>query len=400
MEENKERTGAGISRRTVIPGMLPLIAAASIPKTWAAETPATQANRDKGTFPGLITREREPINLEFPFPTLDGVITPNHLFYVRNHFPVPQLDAAAWRLAIDGEVRQQLSLGYDELRKLPAKTVMATLECAGNSRVLLVPKAKGVQWEQGAVSNAEWTGVPLSVLLDRAGINDSAIEVILEGADKGEIIEEPKTPGTISFARSLPIAKVRRGEVLIAYQMNGKDLAPEHGFPVRAIVLGWYGMASVKWLTRITATATPYEGYWQTLEYAYWQRTKGLPTLVPITEMQVKAEIARPTLHEIVAAGAPYRVFGAAWSGESDVTRVEVSSDSGATWNEAELLGKATLFAWRLWEYNWSVPQKRGRHKLMARATDRQGKTQPVGHDPDRRNYLINFTAPVEVDVQ
>lgn len=159
-------------------------------------------------------------------------------------------------------------------------------------------------------------------------------------------------------------------------------------------------MASVKWLTHLTVTATPFEGYWQTLEYAYFQRSHGQPDLVPITEMQVKAEIARPMLHEAVSAGAPYRVFGAAWTGESEVVRVEVSTDSGQTWHDANLLGHATPFAWRRWDYLWSVLQKHGRHTLMARATDRQGNRRPSHHDPNRRNYMISFVQPIEVDVQ
>lgn len=397
---SSEENGKTMSRRAFAFGALPAVAAAGITKTWAAPVPAPKVNIGHGGFPGLITREREPMNLEFPFPTLDSFITPTNRFYVRNHFAVPHLDTATWHLAIGGAVRQQLSLSYDDLRRMASKTLTATLECAGNSRVLLVPKAKGAQWEQGGVSNAEWTGVPLSVLLDQAGVKESAVEVILEGADKGEIKDEPKSPGVIHFARSLPLVKARSHEVIIAYKMNGQELTPEHGFPVRAIVPGWYGMASIKWLTQITLSETPFDGYWQSLEYAYFRRNHGLTDLVPITEMQVKSEIARPMLHEIVPAGVPYRVFGATWTGSSEVTQIEVSSDAGKSWHEAKLLGKAIPFAWRLWEYQWSVPQKRGRYTLMARATDRHGNQQPSHHDPDRRNYMINFVQSIEVNVQ
>ncbi|HEY5086962.1 MAG TPA: sulfite oxidase, partial [Gemmatimonadaceae bacterium] len=353
-----------------------------------------------GAFSGLITRESEPINLEFPFATLDAVITPDDLFYVRNHFPIPRIDAADWRLTIDGEVDRELTLSYDDLRALPAKTVMATLECAGNSRVYLVPKAKGAAWGQGAVSNAEWTGVPLSMLLDRAGVKAAAVEVVLEGADEGEITEEPKSPGVIRFARSLPLAKALKDEVLIAYQMNGQDLSPEHGFPARAVVPGWYGMASVKWLTRVAVSAMPFQGYWQTLEYVTWQRENGFPVLVPLGEAQVKAQIARPAARETVTAGSQYRIHGAAWAGEGAIVRVDVSTDGGVRWNEATLLDCAVPFAWRRWEYVWSVPRKRGRHSLMARAIDQRGNVQPAHRDPDRRNYMINHIVPVEIDVR
>lgn len=400
MAKDEHKNEGTLSRRAFTFGLLPAVAVAGVSAEWAEAAPtASTTPHQGGTFPGMITRQREPINLEFPFPTLDSVLTPNNRFYVRNHFPVPHLDPASWRLEVGGAVRQSLTLSYDQLRRMPSKTFTATLECAGNSRVLLVPTAKGAQWEQGGVSNAQWTGVPLSALLERAGISPNAVEVILEGADKGELKEEPKSPGVIHFARSLPLAKAL-GDVLVAYKMNGKDLAPEHGFPVRAIVPGWYGMASVKWLTHITLTATPFDGYWQTLEYAYFRRNHGMSDLVPITEMQIKAQIARPMLHEVVAAGTTYRVFGATWTGESDVARVEVSSDGGKTWHDAKLLGHATPFAWRLWEYPWKVPDQRGRSVIMARATDKRGRTQPQHHDPDRRNYMINFIQPIEVEVQ
>ena len=182
------------------------------------------------------------------------------------------------------------------------------------------------------MGNAEWTGVPLATVLELVGVKDSAVEVVLEGADHGEVTEEPKSPGDIHFERSLPIAKARRPEVLLAYQMNGDDLTPEHGFPVRAVVPGWFGMASVKWLSKLTLAVTPFCGFWQSLEYSYFERRDGRPTLVPVTEMFVKASIARPMLQEVVPAGKDYRVFGAAWAGEQEVAAVEVSTDDGSTW--------------------------------------------------------------------
>jgi len=366
--------------------------------TYPLPTPPP-AGQNQALFPGLITREQEPLNLELPFPTLAERVVPTNRFYVRSHFPVPAVEAASWQLSLEGEVAHALCLSYDELRRLPATTLMATLECAGNGRARLAPKAKGLLWEQGAVGNATWTGVPLSVLLARAGVRPTAVEIIFEGTDEGTVMDEPRAPGTIPYARSLPLAKATQPEVLVAYLMNGQPLTPEHGFPVRLVVPGWYGMASVKWLHKITVSAAPYAGYWQTLEYAYWQRTHGLPTLTPVAEMLVKAEIARPALHEAVPAGQPYRVFGAAWTGESDITGVDVSTDGGQTWRPAELLDEAVPFTWRLWEFSWTPPAAPGRHTLQARATDRAGHSQPTAHDPDRRNYMINRVASVEVMV-
>jgi DMSO/TMAO reductase YedYZ molybdopterin-dependent catalytic subunit len=347
--------------------------------------------------PGLIIREKEPPNLEFPFAALDGRTTPNERFFVRCHFSVPKIDAANWRLSIDGMVEHELKLSYKELRAMPAKTVSATLECAGNSRGMMVPKGSGLLWQLGAVGNANWTGVPLSAVLEKAGVRSGAVEVIFEGVDQGAINDEPKSPGVVPFARSLPIDKARRPEVLLAYQMNGADLPPEHGFPLRAVVPGWYGMASVKWLQRITITNKPFDGFWQTFHYSYWDRSSGRPVLEPVTEMQVKSAIARPAFQERVAAGKPYRVFGAAWAGESQVAKVEVSTDGGTSWQPAKLLDEATPFTWQRWEYQWQVPRGENRFTLMARATDKHGRSQPSKHDPDRRSYMINFTLPVEV---
>jgi len=399
MNNSKEKNEHTMGRRAFVGGILPVIAAASVP-TWAAKPAPEGAAGGQGSFPGLITREKKPLNLEFPFPTLQERITPNNLFFVRSHFNIPKIDAASWHLIIGGEVNQEITLTYAEIRKLPSKTVMATIECAGNGRANLAPKVKGLSWEQGGIGNANWTGVPLSVLLDKAGIKAGTVEIILEGEDQGEVTDEPKSPGTIKFARSMPLAHARQAEVIIAYQMNGKDLSAEHGFPVRAIIPGWYGMASVKWLTKITATAIPFDGYWQTLEYAYWKRKDGLPTLTPVTTLQVKAEISRPVLHELITAGTTYRVFGAAWVGENNLSKVEVSTDEGKTWQAGKLLDKAVQNAWQLWEYNWAVPKTPGRYKLMARATDQKGNMQPDHHDPDRRNYMVNFMTPIEVEVQ
>lgn len=393
-----------IDRRSFLGGAALGVLGAAVARPAGAQTGAARtepeivgANGSPGG--GLIIRERQPVNLEFPLSSLNGPITPTNQFFVRTHFPMPVIKAANWRLTVDGAVEKTLSLSYDDLRKLPAQTKPILLECAGNGRAHLVPKAKGLLWESGAVGTAEWTGVPLSTVLEMAGINQDAVEVILQGADEGEIADEPKSPGKIPFERSLPLKKAMQPEVFLAYQMNGKDLTREHGYPVRAIVGGWYGMAAVKWLSRISVTTSRYQGFWQSLEYANWQRVDGRPTLVPVTTIAVKASIARPSLSEAVPAGNPYRVFGVAWSGESEIAQVEVSCDSGKNWTEAKLLGESTPFAWRLWEHTWNVPANPGRVTLMARATDQAGHTQPVSHDRDRRNYMINFITPVEVEV-
>ncbi|MBA3543631.1 MAG: molybdopterin-dependent oxidoreductase, partial [Chthoniobacterales bacterium] len=211
----------------------------------------------------MIIREKEPANLEMPFGRLDGFITPNEQFYIRSHFPVPETDIATWHLKIEGAVKSPLQLSLEDLRAMPQTTVPATLECAGNGRVFLVPKVKGTQWELGAVGNAEWTGVSLGEILEKAGLRESALEVVLEGADSGAISEAPKPAGKIHYSRSVPVSKALDG-VLLALAMNGAPLAPSHGFPLRAIVPGWFGMAAVKWLQRIVVIEQPYNGYYQT----------------------------------------------------------------------------------------------------------------------------------------
>lgn len=348
----------------------------------------------------MIMREREPENLEFPFSSLDGPITPNELFYVRSHFAVPEVDAASHRLQVEGAVERPFEISYDELRRMASNSVQATLECAGNSRVFLIPQAGGAQWELGGVSNAVWTGVPLAALLERAGVKADAVDLVLEGVDRGEPRSDPKPPGPIEFARSIPIAKARRPEVVIAHQMNGKELPVSHGFPIRAVVPGYYGMSSVKWLRRIQVLPTTYQGYWQTTDYAYWDRSTGTPTRQPLREMRVKSLIARPGMHEVVKAGTPFRVFGAAWTGDADVETVEVSVDSGKTWAKARLIDKPVRFSWRRWEYEWKAPIQPGRVTLMSRASDSSGQRQPEQHNRDTANYVIHHVLPRVVVIE
>jgi DMSO/TMAO reductase YedYZ molybdopterin-dependent catalytic subunit len=346
----------------------------------------------------MIVRESEPRNLESPFSGLNGFITPSDLFYIRSHFAVPKLDVASWRLKVLGWVKEPFEIDYRDLLRMAGFTRTAFLECAGNSRVFLVPRARGLSWESGAVGNAAWTGVPLASLLERAGVKDGAVEVVLEGADKGAVNDEPRTPGEIHFARSVPIDKARR-DVLIAYRMNGGDLWPAHGFPARAIVPGWYGMASIKWLSRIIVVERPFAGYYQTFDYSYFERNHGVPSLVPLTECGVKAQIARPARFEIISKATNYRVRGAAWSGESAVAKVELSTDGGQTWSITKLLGESVPHSWRLWESSWRTPDQAGRMILMARATDERGRIQPMQRDPDLRNVMIHHVLPVEVVV-
>jgi DMSO/TMAO reductase YedYZ molybdopterin-dependent catalytic subunit len=348
---------------------------------------------------GKIVRGEDPLNLEMPFSTLDQFITPIESFYVRTHFPIPKIDKSDWRLRVEGEVGNPLELRYDDLLKMETRTIAPTLECAGNNRIFLEPKVKGVQWGLGAVGTAEWTGVPLSILLDRAEVKPKGREVVLEGTDGG-VLEEPKRPsGKVQFARSVPLAKAR-ADVLLAYKMNGNELPQQHGFPLRAIVPGWYAMASIKWLQRIIVTDKAFTGYYQTMDYAYWARRGDIAELVPITELQIKAEIAQPVEGGIVPVNSNMRVYGAAWTSDGEIAKVELSVDGGASWAETSLIDKPMRNAWRLWEFNWRTPSQAVQATLIARATDSRGRTQPAERDPDRGTYMINHLLPITVEVR
>jgi len=320
----------------------------------------------------MITREKEPPNLEMPFSALDSFVTPNERFYVRCHFPIPKINERDWRLKVEGKVAQPFEVTMDDLRRMPTQTITATLECAGNSRVFLVPKVKGVQWELGAVGNAEWTGVRLRDLLQRAGIANEAREIILEGADNGTIAEPPRPAGQINFARSLPVEKAM-DDVLLAFAM--------------------------KWLQRIIVSDRPFNGYYQSVDYAYWQRNAAGTTLLPITTMQVKAEIAHPEDNEVIRANGKYLVNGAAWTAEEMINKVEVSCDGGNSWSEANLKGASIKNAWRLWEFEWQTPSP-GNYTLMARATDSRGRMQPMEHDTNSGTYMICHCLPIGVEVR
>jgi DMSO/TMAO reductase YedYZ molybdopterin-dependent catalytic subunit len=347
----------------------------------------------------MIVRERDPLNLEMPFDSLDGFITPVDRFFVRSHFSSPPMDVKTWRLRIEGEVETPFELSYDEVTEIPSHTIAATLECAGNGRAFLKPRTRGTQWELGAVGNAAWTGVLLEEVLRRAGLKDSVREVILEGADWGQIHDPSGPVGKLPYARSMPLKKANE-DVLLAFRMNGQQLTAAHGWPLRVIVPGWYGMASVKWLTRIIASAQPFNGYYQTIDYAYWESGPSAPTLVPITEMQVKAQIARPGFGDPVRAGQIYQVRGVAWTTGAEIARVEISANWGETWHGTRLLGEPIRNAWRSWEYDWKVPTEPGKATLMARATDSEGRTQPTERDKNRRSYIVNHLLPIEVNVR
>ncbi len=338
---------------------------------------------------------QSPENSETPLDQVRGWVTPNPLFFVRNHFEVPQIDAAKWRLRIEGCVEHAISWSLDELMALPERTVFATVECAGNGRSFLEQRAPGVQWGAGAIGHAEWTGVPVKVLLERAKLKPETIEILFEGADRGT---EPDHPEPMPFARSLPLEKALHPDTLLAYRMNGELLEPIHGAPLRLFVPGWYGVASVKWLSRIAAIDQPFMGYFQTTKYTMKRPTPTGTETVIVGPMAVKSEIIRPKQGDTVGLGAN-RVVGLAWAGEEAIAEVAVSTDGGQTWTKVNLIGPQAPYSWTLWEYIWEVASP-GRYSLLARATSTGGRVQPRTYDSLNLGYMIDFSRPLEVEIK
>ncbi len=335
-----------------------------------------------------------PENSETPWDSVRSWVTPSRLFFVRNHFDVPTIDANAWQLTIEGCVDRPLTLSWNELCDLPQASLAASIECAGNGRSFLQPAVEGVQWGAGAIGHAEWTGVPLYAVLEKAGIDASAQEVVFEGADRGA---EHDHPETMAFARSLPLRKALDRNTLLAMYMNGEPLDANHGYPVRLLVPGWYGVASVKWLSRIEVIDHAFKGYFQTKKYTVRRPGGDGEETSVVGAMVVKSAFVRPQPSQTLTVGRQ-RLFGVAWAGEEQVARVDVSTDNGLTWNAARLLDPAAPYSWTFWEYAWNV-EKPGQYSLRVRATTADGTSQPEEHDALRGGYMINFIRPTAVEV-
>jgi len=326
-------------------------------------------------------------NRETPLAESQSWVTPNRLFFVRSHFDAPVVAPDDWTLYVGGCIDRELELSWEQLNSLPQRSVFVTLECAGNGRSFLTKKVEGVQWRAGAVGHAEWSGVPLKYVLEQAGLTDEAVEILFDGADTGT---EKDHDGEMCFARSLPLEKALHQDTLLATRMNGEPLDSSHGKPVRLIVPGWYGVASVKWLKRIEAIATPFRGYFQSKKYTYQEQTgSGIQTAV-VGPMPVKSEIIRPSDGATLGIGTN-RIFGMAWAGEDPVGTVEVSVDGGLSWRQAELIGPRAPYSWTLWEYLWEVAGA-GETVLMSRAISEGGAVQPTRHDPRLGGYMITFS--------
>jgi DMSO/TMAO reductase YedYZ molybdopterin-dependent catalytic subunit len=336
-----------------------------------------------------------PENSETPLDSAPSWVTPNRLFFVRNHFEVPRADNVTWKLTLEGMVARPRSWSVAELAAMPQHSVFATVECAGNGRSFLREKAAGVQWGAGAIGHAEWTGVRLRDLLQAAGLNANALEIVFEGADRGT---EPDHPAPMFFSRSLPVAKALDPDTLIALRMNGELLEPNHGAPLRLFVPGWYGVASVKWLRTMRVIDHAYPGYFQTTKYSIDRGASGTKRRMPLGPGVVKSEILYPLPNASLTPGQ-HRIAGIAWAGEERIAGVDVSTDGGKSWQLARINGLRQPYSWCRWEYDWT-PATEGQHTLMARAHTESGQSQPFEYNSDNLGYLINLVLPRTVRVQ
>ena len=312
----------------------------------------------------------KPLNAETPPEALRSWIMANAFFFHRNQSEMKSaVSLPDWRLTVEGQVENPREFSFEELLRLPKAIAANTLECSGNGRSLLREKASGNPWTIGGVGNAVWGGVWLKDLLNIARPKGNARHAAFEGMD------EPYGAAKLKFIRSIPLEKAL-ASTLLAYEMNGEPLPLEHGFPLRALALGWTGANCAKWLKRITLLDRPYEGHYMDKVYRIFQKDEDPASGSVVTRISLKSIITQPLPGETLKRG-PIVILGAAYGGERTVTEIEVSVDGGGAWAPGELIGPQEPFAWRQWQFPWN-PAKEGAYCLMARATDSEGNRQPM----------------------
>ncbi len=331
-----------------------------------------------------IDQAGDPEIKVFGFSSLRTFLTPNEAFYIRNHFAVPRLSPPDWKLQVVGRVRSPFEISYRDILRQPSRTLTVTLECAGN----------GVG--SAGVSTATWTGISLASLLKLAGLTAGVRHVRLEGADRGI---EGSSILPLTFTRSIPLEKALHPDTLLAFQMNGAPLPAAHGYPLRAIVPGWYGMDSVKWLVRIEALDHDDASFFMTQRYVALRLQMIGSEQSPVTRMRVKSLITQPGDGDFLVPRL-YAIRGAAWAGENRVAHVEVSTDGGKNWAYATLEGDIRPYTWVLWKFDWEI-RAPGAYSIMARAMDDLGNTQPSSRDPLRiDSYELNSYHSVRCEVR
>jgi sulfane dehydrogenase subunit SoxC len=332
-------------------------------------------------------------NHGLPLEALRHPITPAGLHYLLIHYDIPAVDPETFRLEITGAVERPLTLSLDDLRAKPRVAQPITFECAGNGRALLEPRPLSQPWLTEAVGTAEWAGTPLAPLLEEAGVRQTAVELLFSALDRGVEGGVPQ-----AYERAIAVDAARDG--ILAYEMNGAPLPPQHGFPLRLVVPGWYGMQNVKWLTRITVLEEPFGGYQNAVGYRMYS-ADGEPG-EPVTRMLPRSLMVPPGVPDFMTRTryvepGPITLTGRAWSGHGSIERVEVSTDGGATFNAAVLEAPLGPTAWRGWSFNWTATP--GEHVLSSRATDAAGNTQPLEPPWNLKGYANNAVERITVQV-
>lgn len=335
-------------------------------------------------------------NRGMPLEALRYQPTPTGMHYLLIHYDIPDVNVDDWRLNVGGQVAHPLSLTLEAIKQRPARTIAVTMECAGNGRALFAPRRISQPWLLEAIGTAEWTGTPLRGILEEAGLRQDTVDVVFTGLDRGIEGEQVQ-----SYQRSLAVSEAMRDEVLLAYAMNGEPLQPQHGYPLRLLVPGWYGMTSVKWLGHIEAVAEPFEGYQMVRAYRYAPSVDAPGEIVSL--MRVRSLMIPPgipdfmTRTRLVEAG-PVTLTGRAWAGRLGIARVEVSADGGSTWRAAQLGSAVSPYAWTGWTFSWEA--RPGRYTLCVRATDSDGNVQPLDQAWNVGGYGNNGVQRVTVIVE
>lgn len=386
-----------LSRRTLWQRMAQILGGLAV---WHQVRPApAEQTASPETGPQTV-RVMRPYDAETPVREFTSYVTPNHRFFVRSHFgpPAPELIAAAnWRLHVGGLIEHPLELTLKDLKEFEQVTITAVVQCSGNGRAFHRPKVPGVQWERGAVGNAQWTGVRLRDVLAKARVRPNGKHVQLQGADRPVVSSVPL------FTRSIPLEKAVHPDTILAYDMNGRPLPLLHGAPLRVITPGWMADSCTKWLTDITVQADEAKGYYMQTAYRVpvtaIQPNSGLPgtSMVPVEAMVVKSLIASPANGDQIGRG-PVTVQGVAWSGDAAVATVELSFDDGKTWEQARLVGEDEPYAWRQWQFLWR-PKTAGAVTILCRATDANGQVQPQESPWNPGGFLWNGWDHVVVTV-
>ncbi|HEV3482371.1 MAG TPA: sulfite oxidase [Candidatus Acidoferrales bacterium] len=349
---------------------------------------------------GMIVYSQQYLTLEMPMSLLNSWITPVESFFVRNNLLMPAaVDPSVWTLSITGEVERSLTINFHDFTQLATSKVINTIECAGNSRVNFQPAIGGVRWGRGAVGNAAFEGPSLAAVLRLAGLKPTAKHVAFRGLD---IIP----PGASEFIRSIPIEKATERSTLLATKMNDSPLTPSHGFPARALVPGWIGSASIKWLQEIRVLSHEFHGFYMDPGYRIPVASgsgaeSGPVKTISLTSLRVKSIIAQPVDGAVLELPPrrPLTIRGASWAGESAIARMEVSTDGGRTWHPAVLGPNHSKYAWRLWHYDWH-PVEPGSYLILSRATDSAGRVQPMEPRWNPGGYLWNGVDKIHVQIR